>query len=65
MWVDVSTLVTAVWKRMGLSLKMHAGCIWLNLAGLDTMLKDINLVLQWQSKVFHMKMNSLCGYLAL
>ena len=35
----------------------------INLIALDTVLKGINLALQWQSKVLHMKTNSVCVYI--
>ena len=34
----------------------------INLAELDAVLKNINLALQWQGKVLHMKTYSVCIY---
>lgn len=69
LWVDARSLA------MGVSLEDDRAVIeeacWLhlennsqhiNLAKLDTVLKGINLALQWQAKVLHLKTDSLCTY---
>ena len=72
MWVDASSLVTRV------ALERHKTVLedtcWLqpensaqhfNLAERDTVLKGINLVLQWQGKVLHVKTNCVCVSLGI
>ena len=66
-WVDASTLT------IGVALERHETVLqdacWvrnendtqhINLAELDTVLKSINLALQWQCKVLHLKTDSVC-----
>ena len=66
-WVDVSSLA------IGIALERHKivleDACWLqlenntqhiNLAKLDAVLKGINLALQWQCKVLHVKTDSVC-----
>ena len=68
-WVDASSLV------IGVALERYEAVLedacWLrpendtqhiNLAKLDAILKGINLALQWQSKVLHIKTVSVCMY---
>ena len=70
---ELKVLVIASSLAIGVALKRHETVLedacWLqlendaqhiNLANLDAMLKGINLALQWQCKVLHVKIDSVC-----
>ena len=68
-WVDASSLAIGValeWRETVLEdacwLRPKADTQHINLPELDAVLKGINLVLQWQGKVLHVKTDSVCVY---
>ena len=68
-WVDASSLATGIaleWRETVLEdacwMRPEADAQHVNLGELDAVLKDINLALQWQGKVLHVKMDSVCAY---
>ena len=67
MWVDTNSLVIKVALERHKTVQEDA--CWLrpekddqhtNLVKLDIVLKSVSLALQWQSKVLHMKTDSVC-----
>ena len=66
-WVDASSLAIRValeWFKTVLAcwMRPEADAQHINLAKLDAVLKGINLALQWQCKVLHIKTDTVCVY---
>ena len=66
-WVDVSSLATGCVVESNGTMAEDASWLWqvcedkhINVAELDSVLRGINLGLQWKAKTIHLWMNSAC-----